>query len=156
MPFSDRIICHHCRHFFGVHCAKKIIEMAWQPENKKRFGKGAKVTCLIKYVHPSSRVSSTLQNATANSRLEECTVVGRDSKVVNQKEKAVIIVNHDDFKTADGEPEEIYAVPRWFKIIEEGPSDEYFDQSCSTNAANHMNSEPAKIWVHSILFRTNW
>ena len=64
-------------------------------------------------------MSSTLQNATANSRLEECTVVGRDSKVVNPKEKAVIIVNHDDFKTADGEPEELYALPRWFKIIEE-------------------------------------
>ena len=91
-------------------------------------------------MHPSRLVSSTLQNTTANSRLEECTVVGRDSKVVNQKEKAVIIVNHDDFKTADGEPEELYALPRWFKIIEEGPSDEYFDQSSSANAANPTNS----------------
>ncbi len=48
--------------------------------------------------------------------------------------------NHDDFKTADGEPEELYAFPRWFKIIEEGPSDEYFDQSSSTYAANPTNS----------------
>ena len=81
-------------------------------------------------------VCVTLPKTTANSRLEECTLVGRDSKVLNQNEKAVIINNHDDFKTADGEPEELYALPRWFKIIEEGPSDENFDESRSTNAAN--------------------
>ena len=114
--------------------------MARRPKNKKRFGKGAKVTCLVKYLHPSRLVSSTLPNSTANSRLEECIVVGRDSKVVNRKEKAVIIVNHDDFKTADGEPEELYALPRWFKILEAGPSKDYFDETRSTNAADPTDS----------------
>ena len=106
---------------------------------------------LIKYLHPSRLVSSTIQDATANSRLEECTVVGRDGKVVNWKEKAVIIVNHDDFKTADGESEELYALPKWFKIIEEGPSDEYFDQSRSTNAANPTNFGNADEEVEALL-----
>ena len=71
---------------------KEILKMARWPKIKKRSGKGAKVSCLAKYLHPSRLVSSTLPNTTVNSRLEECTVVGRDSNVVNRKEKAVIIV----------------------------------------------------------------
>ena len=72
---------------------------------------------MIKCLHPFRLVSSTLPNTTANFRLEGCTVVGKDNKVVNRKEKAVIVVHHDDFKTTDGESEDIYALPRWFKII---------------------------------------
>ena len=112
--------------------------MARKP--KKRFGKGAKVTCMIKYLHPSRLISSTLPNTTANHRLDGCMVVGKDSRVVHRKEKSVIIVHHEDFKTTDGEPEDLYALPRWFKITEEGPSEEFFDDSSSTNVANPTNS----------------
>ena len=118
--------------------------MARQSKNKKRFGKGAKVSCMIKYLHPSRLVSSTLPNTTANFRLEGCTVVGRDNKVINRKEKPVFIVHHEDFKTTDGEPEDIYALPRWFKIIEEGPSEDFFGVSSSTNGANPTNSGNAE------------
>ena len=109
---------------------------------KKCFGKATKVTCIIKYLHPSRLISSTLPNtSTANHRLDGCIVVMQDSKVVHRKEKLVIIIHHEDFKTTDGEPEDLYyALPRWFKITEEGPSDEFFDDSSSTNEANPTNS----------------
>lgn len=126
--------------FLCVQCAKRKSQNGTPEKNKKRFGKGAKVTCMLKYLHPSQLISSTLPNTTANFRLEGCTVVGRDNKVVNWKEKPVIIVHHEDFKTTDGEPEDIYALPRWFKIIEEGPSDEFFSDSSSMNVANPVNS----------------
>ena len=74
--------------------------MARKP--KKRFGKGAKVTCMIKYLHPSRLISLTLPNTTANHRLDGCIVVRQDSKVVHRKEKLVIIIHHEDFKTIDG------------------------------------------------------
>ena len=113
--------------------------MARKP--KKRFGKGARVTCMIKYLHPSRLISSTLPNTTANHRLDGCRFVGKDSRVVHRKEKLVIIVHHEDLKTTNGEPEDLYyALPRWFKITEEGPSDEFFDDSSSTNEANPTNS----------------
>ena len=36
--------------------------------------------------------------------------------------------------------EEIYAFPRWFKIIEEGPSEQLFGESNSIDVANPMNN----------------
>ena len=95
---------------------------------------------MIKHLQLSRLVSSTLPNTTANFRLEGFDVVGRDNNVVNQKEKEVIIVHHDDFKTTDGESEDLYALPRWFKITEEGTSDEFFSESSSTNAVNPTGS----------------
>ena len=76
---------------------------------KKCFGKATKVTCIIKYLHPSRLISSTFPNtSTANHRLDGCIVVMQDSKVVHRKEKLVIIIHHEDFKTTDGEPEDLY------------------------------------------------
>ena len=37
------------------------------------------------------------------------------------------MLKHKDFKTNDGESEEIYAVTRWCNIEEEGPSNQFFD-----------------------------
>ena len=48
-------------------------------------------------------------------------------KKVNRHDQVVVLLKHDSFKTNDGESEEIYNVPRWCKVTEEGPSDDYFD-----------------------------
>ena len=50
------------------------------------------------------------------------------------------IGHHEDFKTINGEPEDLYTLPRCLKITEEGPSDEFFGESSSTNEANPTKS----------------
>ena len=113
--------------------------MAQQP--KKRLGKGAKVSILIKYLHPSRLVSSTFPNVPSTHQIDNCTVVGRDTTTVNcKKDRPVIIIQHELFKSTDGEDEEIYALPRWFKITEEGPSEHLFGASSSTEVTNPMNN----------------
>ena len=64
----------------------------------------------------------------------------KNSKVVHRKKNVVIIVHHEDFKTINGDHEDLYTLPRWFKITEEGPSDEFFSDSSSTNGAIPTNS----------------
>ena len=58
---------------------------------------------------------------------ENCILVRRDIKTVNCKQYIpVVIIQHESFKSTDGEDEEVYALPRWFKIIEEGASEQLF------------------------------
>ena len=69
-----------------------------------------------------------------------------------------MIINHDNFKTSDGEFEEIYAVPRWCKIVEEGPSENYFidgsEVANSTDINIELNEESeAPAIVNSINIR---
>ncbi len=68
----------------------------------------------------------------------------------------MIIVHHEDFKTTDGEPEDIYALPRWFKIIEEGPPEDFFSDSSSTNVANPTDSGNAEdVEAYAIVHEIN-
>ena len=93
---------------------------------KKRLGKDAKVSVLSRYLHPSRLISSTLPNKETNHRLEDCIVVRMVVKKVNRRDQLVVVMKHDSFKTHDGAYEDIYTVPRWCKVMEEGPSEAYF------------------------------
>ena len=93
----------------------------------KRLGKDAKVSVMTKYLHPSRLINEVLQNYESNHRLNNCIVVRMEEKKVNRCNQLVMVLKHKDFKTNDGEPEEIYAVTRWCKVEEEGPSDLFFD-----------------------------
>ena len=73
--------------------------------------------------------------------LKNCIVVGRDTKTINCKQdRPVIIIQHESFKSTDGENEEVYALPRWFKITEEGPSKQLFGDSISTDVTSPINN----------------
>ena len=93
----------------------------------KRLGKDAKVSVMTKYLYPSRTINEVLQNYESNHRLNNCIVVRMEEKKVNRRNQLVMVLKHKDFKTNDGEPEEIYAVTRWCKVEEEGPSDLFFD-----------------------------
>ena len=113
--------------------------MARRP--KKHLGKGVKVSILVKYLQPSRLVSCTLPNTPSNHRLGNCTVVGRDTKTIHQKrQRPAIIIQHESFKSTNSEDGEIYALPKWFKIIEEEPSEQFFGESRSTDVTNPMNN----------------
>ena len=109
------------------------------PRKRKRLGKDAKVEVLTKYLHPSRLIQSTLPNLQSNHRLPNCAVVRRETRKVNRREQVVVILHHNDFKTNDGEFEEIYAVPRWCKIVEEGPSENFFIDESEVDVSNVNN-----------------
>ena len=94
---------------------------------KKKKGKGAKVSILAQYLHPLRLISTTLSIIESNHRLEGRTVIGLSLKKVNRRNQIVVVMKHDGFITHDGASEEIYSIPRWCKVTEEVPTDNYFD-----------------------------
>ena len=101
---------------------KKIVFLYNDTSAKETFWEGCKGNLLDKVPTP---------------------LVRQDSKVVHRKEKSVNVIHREDFKTINEELEDVYTLPRWFKIIEEGPSDEFFGDSSSTNDVNPNNSSNA-------------
>ena len=93
---------------------------------KKNMGLGAKVSVLMKYLHPSEHIRKRFPNAESNHRLIGCIVKGKDEKTVNRRKQKVILIEHDDFKK-DGEPILLYGTYRWFTITEEGPREGFFE-----------------------------
>ena len=64
-----------------------------------------------------------------------------EEKKVNRRNQLVMVLKHEDFKTNDGEPEEIYAVTRWCKVKEEGTSNLFFDTDNVDGRAGSFVSE---------------
>ena len=88
--------------------------------------KNTKVSVMMKYHQPSGLINEVLQNYKSNQRLNNCIIVRLEKKNVNCRNQLVIMLKHEDFKTNDGEPEEIYTVIRWCKVEEECPSNMFF------------------------------
>ena len=86
-----------------------------------RLGTGAKCTVLKKKLKPSITIAAKYPNFTANERLQELEVVRLDYKRVSKERKLVVILKHDVFQD-----EEIYAVPYFVHVDEEGPEEGFF------------------------------
>ena len=93
---------------------------------KKAHGKGATVSCLIKFLHPSQLIRNTYPNPENGQRLEGCLTIRQEVKKINQ---LAIVVKHDDFVGMDKEPQELNAVKKHFSIQVEGDPDFFFNVS---------------------------
>ena len=96
---------------------------------KKAHGKGATVSCLIKFLHPSQLIRNTYPNPENGQRLEGCLTIRQEVKKINCKDQLAIVVKHDDFVGMDKEPQELYAVKKHFSIQVEGDPDFFFNVS---------------------------
>ena len=94
---------------------------------RKRHGKGAEVSCLIKFLYPSELISKAYPNPLNQHQLENCITLCQDVKKIKRKEQLSLIVTHNDFKDDNGELLELYAVKRHFKVENEGDPDYFFD-----------------------------
>lgn len=90
------------------------------------MGKGAEVTCLTKYLHPSEHIRNKHPNLQSGHRTEGCIVLRQEIKKVNRRDQLCIVVRHDDYKTDDGGSMELHAVKQWFRITKEGPAADFF------------------------------
>lgn len=91
------------------------------------MGRGAEVTCLTKYLHPSEHIRNKHPNLQSGHRTEGCIVLRQDTKKVNRRDQLCIVVRHDDYKADDGGDIELYGVKQWFRITKEGPADYFFE-----------------------------
>ena len=114
----------------------------------RRLGVGAKVTCLSKFVHPSQHIRDKYPNPVSGHRLEGCVVVRQELKKVSRRDQLCIVVHHDEFKTADGTIVELHAVKRYWKVVEEGDSDFFFDDPVTEE---EREQEPVSVALPDVV-----
>ena len=90
------------------------------PRAKKTMGINAVVSVLIKFIHPSALIRDKYTNPQSGDRLRDCSVTGKCTKLVSRRDQVVITFTHEDFEG------ELYAVERYCRVEEEGPSDSFF------------------------------
>lgn len=95
---------------------------------KKKLGVGAKCTIKNKYLHPKKVISEKYPNQTAQSQLEDCVCIKKGTKEIRRKDAEVAFFRHDDLPNA-----EIYCIPRWAKVVEEGPAEHFFEKDGEQN-----------------------
>ena len=94
---------------------------------RNNHGKGAEVSCLIKFLHPSELIRKAYPHPLNQQQLENCITLCQDVKKINRKEQLSLVIAHYDFKDDNGELLELYAVKRLFKVENEGDPDYFFD-----------------------------
>ena len=120
------------------------------PICKLTMGKDAIVSILAKFIHPSEHIRRAYTNLENNQRVENLQVVRRGIAKISRKDKAAIFFVSDAFKTSDGELIELYAVPRYVVIKEEGPEYLFFENPTQNVVAQEGPMEmPFQVGVIS-------
>ena len=113
-----------------------------------RLGVGAKVTCLSKFVHPSQHICDKYPNPVSGHCLEGCVVVRQELKKVSRHDQLCVVAHHDEFKTADSTIVEVHAVKRYWKVVEEGDRDFFFDDRV---AEEEREEEPVSVALPDVV-----
>ena len=88
---------------------------------RRTMGSGAVILVLLKMVHPSKHIRDKFSNLPDKQRLEGAVVLRKEIKSINCREQEAVIFHHDDFTDT-----ELYASQRFCRILEEGPTVDYF------------------------------
>ena len=67
----------------------------------KHLGKGAIVSALLKFFHPSELIRNKYLNPVHGHRLSGCIALRQEVKKVNRKEQLCVVIHHEEFKTGD-------------------------------------------------------
>lgn len=111
---------------------------------KKTMGKDAVVWCLSRFLHPSAAIRAKYVNPVQGHTLSGMIVRRQEPKIVNRKEVTAIVCVHDDFKE-NGEHIELYALPRYIHISQEGPPELFF------NVVQQPSNESAQESVSTVI-----
>jgi hypothetical protein len=93
------------------------------PNINKRLGIGATVTVYARFLHPSRDIQAFYgENGFDKRKVENCIVIGRDYKRINQRNNVnVVLLRHDDFPN-----KVIYAATTIVKLTKPGDASHYF------------------------------
>jgi len=103
---------------------------------KRRLGKGAKCSVLLKNLRPSAIVAATFVNYQARDRLDDLVVIGQEVKSRGGKTFDAILFRSDTVPD-----ETLWCASRWAVVTQEGDPSEFFDQA--TPAALEPGGVPA-------------
>jgi hypothetical protein len=117
---------------------------------KLNLGIGARVSCQIKYLHPSEIIRTHFINPRHGQVLEGCIVIGQGTRKIHGKVQPSLIVQHEMFPDIT-----LYAVKRWFKIKNEGPEEGFFCQSTSTPVGDENNPSELPDFVRLLASSNN-
>ena len=93
----------------------------------KHLGKGAIVSSLLKFLHPSELIRKKYPNPVHGHHLSGCIALRQEVKKVNRKEQLCLVVHHLEFKTGD-EYDALHAVVKHWKVHTEGDPDLFFTE----------------------------
>ena len=79
-------------------------------------------------------------------------------KKVNQRDQLVVVMKYKGFITQDRASENIYSIPRLYKVTEEGPPENYFDISrwAIRGLINESTAEEIKVELPTVVAQTEY
>ena len=104
----------------------RIVVVDMTPQ-KKCHGKGAIVSSLIWFIHPSEYIRNKFPNAVNGQWLHGCITVRQEVKKINRREQLSLVVTHDDFVDGEGNPQELHGLNKYWRVETEGDQDYFFD-----------------------------
>ena len=99
---------------------------------KKCHGKGAIVSSLIRFIHPSEYIRNKFPNAVNGQQLDSCITIHQEVKEINCREQLSLVVTHDNFVDGEGNPQELHGVKKYWRVKTEGDQDYFFDVAPTT------------------------
>ena len=91
------------------------LTIIFEMPRTKHLGKGAIVSALLKFLHPSELIRNKYQNPVHGHQLSGCIALWQEVKKVNRKEQLCVVVHHEEFKTGD-KYDELHAVVKHWKV----------------------------------------
>ena len=88
----------------------------------KQHAKGAIVSALSRFIHPSEHIKNKFPNPVHSHQLLGCFTLRQEVKKVNHKDQLCLVVHHDDFKN-DVDFIEWHEVVKHWKVEVEGDPD---------------------------------
>ena len=106
-----------------------VVDM---PLQKKCYGKGAVVSSLIQFIHPSEYIRNKFPNAVNGQLLDSCITVCQEVKKINCREQLLLVVTYEDFINGEGNPQELHGIKKYWRVKTEGDQDYFFDVAPTT------------------------
>lgn len=86
-----------------------------------RPGIGAECSAMIKFLHPSKRISEAMTNCPPTYRLVGLLAIKKETRKVNHRDQSCIVFRHDKFPN-----EELYCAARFCRVLKEGNEKDFF------------------------------
>ena len=108
----------------------------------KQHGKGAIVSALSRFIHPSEHIRNKFPNPVHGHQLAGCVTLQQEVKKVNRKDQLYLVIRHDDFKN-DDDFIELHVVVKHWKVEVEGDPDVCF--TARVNPQVEQEGEPTPL-----------
>ena len=110
----------------------------------KQHGKGAIVSALSRFIHPSEHIRNKFPNPVHGHQLVGCVTLRQEVKKVNRKNQLCIVVCHNDFKN-DDDFIKLHAVVKHWKVEVEGGKAHEPKKEHKCQLSSHCTATAQKI-----------